>query len=64
MASLAGLIFGAVLYVFNFHGMVYFFPWMTEMRGWSNFAAHLVFGVVAAVAYWRLEGRPEAATDR
>jgi hypothetical protein len=59
MALLAGAVFGVVLYVFNFHGMVYFFSWMTEMRGWPNLVGHMVFGMVAALVYWRMEGFTE-----
>jgi hypothetical protein len=36
------------------------FPWLAEMRGWATLAAHLVFGIVAALLYRRLERRPVA----
>ncbi|WP_050461578.1 hypothetical protein [Herbaspirillum autotrophicum] len=57
MLLLTGVVFGALLYLFDFYAMVRFFSWFTDMRGWTTFAAHLVFGVVAALAYWKLEGR-------
>lgn len=50
----AGAIFGVVLYVINFHGVAAMFPWLAEMRGWPTIAAHIVFGVVAALLYARL----------
>ena len=57
MALLAGAVFGLVLYLFNFYGMVRFFPWFAEMRGWAAVAAHLIFGMAAAVMYRQLEKR-------
>ena len=56
-ALLTGAVFGAVLYLVNFHGMVRVFPWLADMRGWATFAAHLVFGVVTALLYWKLAER-------
>ncbi|SEJ39813.1 hypothetical protein SAMN05192539_1010105 [Paraburkholderia diazotrophica] len=55
MASLAGLAFGLGIYLINFYGMTRFFPWFAEARNWANVLAHIVFGVVAAGAYMRLE---------
>jgi hypothetical protein len=49
-----GTTFGALLYLLNFHGMSALFPWIAELRGWSTFIAHLVFGLAAALLYWRL----------
>lgn len=49
-----GALFGAVLYLFNFHAMSFVFPWFAQMRGWSTFMAHLVFGISAALLYWKL----------
>jgi hypothetical protein len=54
-ALLAGAVFGVLLYVFNFYAMVRFFPWFAEMRGATAVAAHLIFGVAAALIYWKLE---------
>ena len=34
--------------------MTEWMPWFIEMRGWATFLAHLVFGLVAALLYWRL----------
>lgn len=46
--------FGALLYLVNFHAMTAWMPWFIEMRGWATFVAHLMFGLAAAVLYWRL----------
>lgn len=52
--QLIGALFGLVLYLFDFYAMTQFFPWFAELRGWPNLVAHLVFGVVAALLYWKL----------
>lgn len=55
MVTLAGLVFGAVLYLFNFHAMTHFFPWFIEWRGTATLMSHLIFGVAAALLYWKLD---------
>lgn len=55
-----GALFGLVLYLANFHGMVRIFAWLTPMQGWATLAAHLVFGMVAALLYWKLDRRGAA----
>ena len=52
---LFGALFGALLYVFDFYGMVRFFPWFIELRDWAMGIEHLVFGMVAALLYTKLE---------
>jgi hypothetical protein len=54
-AAAAGAIMGMALYLFNFEGLTRFFPWLAELRGGDTLAAHVVFGVVAALLYWRLK---------
>jgi hypothetical protein len=54
-ALMAGTVLGTVLYLVNFEGLVAFFPWLAELRGGSTLVAHVVFGIVAAVLYWRLK---------
>lgn len=49
-----GALFGALLYIVNFYLMSYAFPWFDQMRGWATFMAHLVFGISAALLYWKL----------
>lgn len=51
----AGALFGAALYVINFYGMSAVFPWFATLRGWPTFVAHLVFGMSAALIYWKLQ---------
>jgi hypothetical protein len=55
MALVAGATLGAVLYVINFELLVGFFPWLVALRGADTLAAHVVFGIVAAVLYCRLK---------
>ena len=52
-----GALFGALLYLVNFHFMTLFFPWMSELRGWATLIAHLIFGIAAALLYWKLQRR-------
>jgi hypothetical protein len=53
-ALVTGAAFGLVLYVINFFGIVRWFPWLGDLRGWATVAAHVVFGIVAALLYWKL----------
>ena len=55
-ALVTGAAFGLILYIVNFFGMVQWFAWLADLRGWATVAAHLVFGMVAALLYWKLEG--------
>jgi hypothetical protein len=57
MVLLVGALFGLALYLFNFYVMVQFFTWFADMRGWPTLVAHLIFGMAAAVMYWKLERR-------
>ena len=57
-ALLAGVVLGTALYVVNFDLLVQFFPWLVHLRGADTLAAHVVFGVVAALLYWRLKRTP------
>jgi hypothetical protein len=57
-ALIAGAVFGLCLHLFNFYGMVRFFPWFENLRGGATFVADIVFGIVAALLYWKL-GRPD-----
>jgi hypothetical protein len=56
-ALLIGALFGIVLYLVNFYGMVGFFPWFEKMRSWATVWGHLIFGMTAAYMYWQLERR-------
>lgn len=57
IAVLIGAGFGALLYVVNLYGFTAIFPWFTEVRDWITLAAHVVFGVTAAVTYRALDRR-------
>lgn len=59
MASLVGAVFGIAVYAINFHGMTQVFPWFAEARGALSFVAHVVFGLVAADTYLKLERRED-----
>lgn len=54
---LIGAAFGALLYLFNFIALTQWFSWFAELRGWATFVSHLVFGVSAALLYWKLARR-------
>jgi hypothetical protein len=60
-ALVAGAVFGLVLHFVNFYGMVRFFPWFEELRGTATIVADLVFGIVAALIYWRFARTPTDA---
>ena len=53
-----GAVFGVLLYLVNFHLMSLAFPWFVQMRGWSTLMAHLVFGISAALLYWKFRREP------
>lgn len=57
-ALATGGILGIALYLLNFHGLTSFFPWLAELRGGDTLAAHVVFGCVAGLLYWRLKRTP------
>jgi uncharacterized membrane protein YagU involved in acid resistance len=63
VASVVGVVFGAALYLVNFYGMNQLFPWFAETRGWASFMLHLVFGLVAADTYVRLERKEQASAS-
>ncbi|WP_137919662.1 hypothetical protein [Hydrogenophaga sp. 2FB] len=54
-ALVTGAFLGLLLYVVNFEVLTAFFPWLAGLRGTATLAAHLVFGCVAAILYWRLK---------
>lgn len=55
MVLLAGAVFGIVIYFVNFYTVVAAFPWFAQMRGWQTIIAHVIFGLIAAFTYWKLE---------
>lgn len=61
MIQLIGGLFGAVIYLVNFHGLAQILPWFADLSGWATFIGHIVFGMVAALIYWKLSRRGETA---
>ena len=57
VAQTIGVVFGAVLYLLNFHAMSALFPWIAELRGWATFIAHLIFGLSVVLTYQWLVAR-------
>ena len=55
MALLTGAVFGVAMYLFNFYGMEQLFPWFAEMRGWATVITQVIFGMLVASMYWKLE---------
>lgn len=55
LLSVAGVVFGAALYLLDFHGMTRFFPWFIALRGTETLCIQLIFGVTAALLYWKLK---------
>lgn len=54
-AIAAGAVLGVLLYLVNFHFVVVnFLPWLADLVGGPTLAAHVVFGSVAGLLYWRL----------
>jgi uncharacterized membrane protein YagU involved in acid resistance len=58
-ASIAGLVFGLVIYVVNFYGFTAIFPWFAEARGWIAILSHAMFGLVLGLVYEPIERRDE-----
>lgn len=61
VVSLAGVIFGLVLYLINFYGFTAVFPWFAEARNWVSLFAHPVYGLILAVSYRGIAGRARVA---
>lgn len=57
MILLAGALFGVAVYLFDFHVMTRVFTWFVDARGWHTLVGHMIFGMVAAVCYWKLESK-------
>jgi len=62
MVSLTGAVFGVGAYLLNFYVFTSYFNWFDKARGQESLLAHIVFGLVAAIAYWQLERRATAAS--
>ena len=49
--TLLGAAFGLALYVVNFYGFTFLFPWFAEARHWVTITAHLAFGAALGASY-------------
>ena len=58
-ACVRGAVFGIALYALNLHVLTAVFPWFAAARGAITLAAHVVFGMTAALVYCAL--RPQVA---
>lgn len=58
MAFAVGAAFGMVLYLFNFYVMAKAYPWFVDMRTLETFIGHVIFGMMAGFAYWRMQRHP------
>ncbi len=56
-ATLAGLVFGLIVYAINFYGMTALFPWFAMARNGISIFVHAVFGLVLGYSYWKLAPR-------
>ncbi|MGQ0816323.1 MAG: hypothetical protein ACT4O1_17990 [Gemmatimonadota bacterium] len=54
-ATGVGAAYGLALYLVNFYLMTAFFPWFGMARNWVSITAHILFGLIAAVAYKKLQ---------
>ncbi len=59
VAVLIGAVFGLILYLVNFYGFTAIFPWFAMARNWVSIFSHIMFGVIAAIAYKQL-AKPKA----
>jgi hypothetical protein len=56
-APYVGLAFGVALYFVNLYGFTQLFPWFAELRTADTLAAHAIFGLLVARAYWAFTAR-------
>jgi hypothetical protein len=57
MALVVGTVLGLLLYFIGFYLMTEVWPWFAKARTWVTIFAHLVFGLVAAWAYFKIRAR-------
>jgi hypothetical protein len=56
-AVLVGAGFGLLLYLFHFHGLAAWYPWVASERNWITVVGHLVYGIAAAWMYTHIHVR-------
>lgn len=54
MLEIIGGLAGMALYFVNFYFLATLVPWVTELRSGAYFFEHFVFGMTAAMVYWKL----------
>ncbi|MFP3853245.1 MAG: hypothetical protein ACLFWD_03005 [Anaerolineales bacterium] len=54
-SAIAGGLLGAAIYLINFYGLAFLFPWLTSLTSWLMLASHVAFGFVAGGIYEILE---------
>ncbi len=52
--TIAGLVFGLLLYAINFYGFTALFPWFAMARNEISIFAHAVFGLVLGYSYRKM----------
>ena len=57
-----GAVYGLTLYLVNFYLMTAIFPWFAMARNWVSIATHILFGIVVAWAFLKLQKAPEAVS--
>ncbi len=62
-ALIVGAVMGLILYVIGFYLMTGVWPWFANARNWVTIFAHLVFGLVAVWAYFKLRDK-NTATEK
>ncbi|KWR87737.1 hypothetical protein [Cupriavidus sp. IDO] len=63
LASLVGVLFGAIVYFVNFYALGRYFNWFDEARSWESLFAHALFGLIAAAGYYHFERRRAEAAQ-
>ena len=61
--TMLGAGFGLALYLVNFYGFVFLFPWFAEARHWATALGQVVYGAVLGATYaYFAKRRPRPAT--
>jgi len=51
---LIGAVFGLAIYIINFYGFTALFPWFAMARNWISIFSHIMFGIIAALAFKKM----------
>lgn len=58
-----GALAGLALYLIDYYGFTYFFPWLFPLRSWLGLIVHIFFGALAGGLYEALERDVFVAED-